>query len=193
MKINPSDGVIRRIDDLGRIVLPKDMRKHLRIRENDPVSVQAHVDCDGRPYLILTANSPCFRREDGVRLVKDIAKFMPSTCLVAVIPEWEAPFVMNGSVEAKGNKITASDISRELPLKLFNDEFRHTTANQLLTVEDVELSGGKHCSFTGMILCTEADIHSVVGVFHSEPLTPTCQECLHCGLTVFLSSLKAIC
>ena len=29
-------GIVRRIDDLGRIVLPKEIRKTLRINEGDP-------------------------------------------------------------------------------------------------------------------------------------------------------------
>lgn len=29
-------GIVRRIDDLGRIVIPKEIRRTLRIRETDP-------------------------------------------------------------------------------------------------------------------------------------------------------------
>ena len=29
-------GVVRRVDDLGRIVIPKEIRRTLRIREGDP-------------------------------------------------------------------------------------------------------------------------------------------------------------
>lgn len=29
-------GIIRRIDDLGRIVIPKEIRKTMHIRESDP-------------------------------------------------------------------------------------------------------------------------------------------------------------
>ena len=29
-------GIVRRIDDLGRVVIPKEIRKTLRIREGDP-------------------------------------------------------------------------------------------------------------------------------------------------------------
>ena len=29
-------GIVRRVDDLGRIVIPKEIRRTLRIREGDP-------------------------------------------------------------------------------------------------------------------------------------------------------------
>ena len=32
-------GIIRRIDDLGRVVIPKEVRRQLRIREGDPLEL----------------------------------------------------------------------------------------------------------------------------------------------------------
>ncbi len=32
-------GIIRRVDDLGRIVIPKEMRRYLRIKEGDPLEI----------------------------------------------------------------------------------------------------------------------------------------------------------
>lgn len=32
-------GIVRRIDDLGRIVVPKEIRRTLRIREGDPLEI----------------------------------------------------------------------------------------------------------------------------------------------------------
>ena len=32
-------GIVRRIDDLGRVVIPKEIRKTLRIREGDPLEI----------------------------------------------------------------------------------------------------------------------------------------------------------
>ena len=31
-------GIVRRIDDLGRVVIPKEIRRTLRIREGDPLA-----------------------------------------------------------------------------------------------------------------------------------------------------------
>ncbi|MBT9176672.1 MAG: Stage V sporulation protein T [Firmicutes bacterium] len=38
-------GIVRRIDDLGRVVIPKEIRRTLRIREGDPLEI--YVDRDG--------------------------------------------------------------------------------------------------------------------------------------------------
>ena len=32
-------GVVRRIDDLGRVVIPQEIRKTLRIKEGDPLEI----------------------------------------------------------------------------------------------------------------------------------------------------------
>lgn len=32
-------GIVRRIDDLGRVVIPKDIRRTLAIREGDPLEI----------------------------------------------------------------------------------------------------------------------------------------------------------
>lgn len=32
-------GIVRRIDDLGRVVIPKEIRRTLRIREGDPLRI----------------------------------------------------------------------------------------------------------------------------------------------------------
>jgi len=40
-----STGMIRRIDDLGRVVIPKEIRKHLDIREGDPLEI--FIESDG--------------------------------------------------------------------------------------------------------------------------------------------------
>ncbi len=39
-------GIVRRIDDLGRIVIPKEIRRTLRIREGDPLQITL-LECGG--------------------------------------------------------------------------------------------------------------------------------------------------
>ena len=47
-------GIVRRIDDLGRVVVPKEIRKTLRIREGDPLEI--FTDREGK--IILKKYSP---------------------------------------------------------------------------------------------------------------------------------------
>ena len=56
-------GVVRRIDDLGRIVIPKEFRRQMRIQEGDPLELCV-CDCEERfgvlfvPYRALECNFP---------------------------------------------------------------------------------------------------------------------------------------
>ncbi len=47
-------GIVRRIDDLGRVVIPKEIRRNLRIREGEPLEI--FVDREGE--IILKKYSP---------------------------------------------------------------------------------------------------------------------------------------
>lgn len=49
-------GVVRRIDDLGRVVIPKEIRKTLRIKEGDPLETtleQLRIIADSLKMLAL--------------------------------------------------------------------------------------------------------------------------------------------
>lgn len=37
-------GIVRRIDDLGRVVIPKEIRRTMRIREGDPLEIYTNSD-----------------------------------------------------------------------------------------------------------------------------------------------------
>ena len=47
-------GIVRRIDDLGRVVVPKEIRRVLRIREGDPLEI--YTNSSGE--IILKKYSP---------------------------------------------------------------------------------------------------------------------------------------
>lgn len=38
-------GIVRRIDDLGRVIIPKDIRRSLKIREGDPLEIFIENNC----------------------------------------------------------------------------------------------------------------------------------------------------
>ena len=59
-----STGIVRNVDELGRIVVPKEIRKKMGIASSDPVEI--YVDGD---KIILTKYLPCCSfcaSEDGV-------------------------------------------------------------------------------------------------------------------------------
>jgi AbrB family looped-hinge helix DNA binding protein len=52
MQMTKSTGIVRRIDELGRVVIPKEIRKRLKIKDNEPLEI--FVSDDGavcfKPY-----------------------------------------------------------------------------------------------------------------------------------------------
>ena len=48
-KMMKATGIVRRIDDLGRIVIPKEIRRTLHIRESDPLEI--FTDREGQVIL----------------------------------------------------------------------------------------------------------------------------------------------
>ena len=63
-------GIIRRIDDLGRVVIPREIRRSLKIREGDPLEI------------LIEKNCVCFKKysalglfsEDILRVAQDMAQ-----------------------------------------------------------------------------------------------------------------------
>lgn len=55
-------GIVRRIDDLGRVVVPKEIRRTLRIREGDPLEIfvarEGEVILKNTLRLMSLVNSP---------------------------------------------------------------------------------------------------------------------------------------
>ena len=72
-------GIVRRIDELGRIVIPKEIRRTLRIREGDPLEI--YTDREGG--VILKKYSPI---GELTALAEDFAEVLSTnlgvTCLI---------------------------------------------------------------------------------------------------------------
>ena len=53
-----STGIVRRIDDLGRVVIPKEVRRTMRIKEGDPLE------------LFMDGEYVCFKRYDSCHPIR---------------------------------------------------------------------------------------------------------------------------
>lgn len=67
-----STGIIRNIDGLGRIVIPKELRRTLGIKEHDPLEIfTTDVGIEIRPYhagCICCGESNALSEVDGIRI-----------------------------------------------------------------------------------------------------------------------------
>lgn len=84
-------GIVRRIDDLGRVVIPKEIRRTLRIREGDPLEI--FVDRDGE--VILKKYSPIGELGD---FAKEYAESLyESTSHIALISDRDTIIAVAGA------------------------------------------------------------------------------------------------
>ena len=70
-------GIVRRIDDLGRVVIPKEIRRTMRIREGDPLEI--YTDREGE--VIFKKYSPIGELNS---FASQYAETMHKTCELAV-------------------------------------------------------------------------------------------------------------
>ncbi len=84
-------GIVRRIDDLGRVVIPKEIRRTLRIREGDPLEI--FVDRDGE--VILKKYSPIGELGDFAKEYAD--SLYEAVGLVALITDRDAVIAVSGA------------------------------------------------------------------------------------------------
>jgi AbrB family transcriptional regulator (stage V sporulation protein T) len=71
-------GIVRRIDDLGRVVIPKEIRRTMRIREGDPLEI--YTDREGE--VIFKKYSPI---GELAGFASQYADTLQKTCSMAVV------------------------------------------------------------------------------------------------------------
>lgn len=64
-----SSGIVRRIDELGRIVIPKEVRRALKIKEGDPLEIFRDND-----KLVLAKYAPADDKQDAVDTLREWLK-----------------------------------------------------------------------------------------------------------------------
>ena len=105
-------GIVRRIDDLGRIVIPKELRRTLRIRESDPIEIFSGREGE----IILKKDSPI--GEISV-FAKQYAESLAQVSGRAALITDRDQFI---AVAGGFRTFLGKSISKELEIKLENRE-----------------------------------------------------------------------
>ena len=110
-------GVVRRIDDLGRVVIPKEIRKTLRIKEGDPLEI--FTDKEGE--VILKKYSPIGElSEFATEYAETLAK---TTGHIACITDKDTVIAVSGGAK---KEYLEQSISDELE-KILEDKENYTS------------------------------------------------------------------
>lgn len=101
-------GVVRRIDDLGRIVIPKEIRRVLRIRESDPLEI--YTDREGE--IILKKYSPV---KEMSSFAKQYAESLSqSTGAIAAIADRDQMIAVSGGMKQLVGKSLTEELEEAM-------------------------------------------------------------------------------
>ena len=118
-------GVVRRIDDLGRIVIPKEIRKTLRIKEGDPLEI--FTDKEGE--VILKKYSPIGElSEFATGYAETLAK---TTGHIACITDKDTVIAVSGGSK---KEFLEQDLSKELEQLLEDKEIYTSKENNDVSI-----------------------------------------------------------
>ena len=147
-------GIVRRIDDLGRVVIPKEIRKTLRIKEGTPMEI--YTDREGQ--IILKKYSPIGELNTFAR--EYVEALVQTTGLAACITDRDLIVAASGS---GSRELEGKEISAELDEIIAGREGKFIDGNGR---EKMSLVSGGEDSFCGKmiqpILCASDAIGSVI-------------------------------
>lgn len=107
-------GIVRRIDDLGRVVIPKEIRRTLKIRESEPLEI--FTDRNGE--IILKKYSPIGEFSSGAQQLADAAA---KTCgKLFCICDQEQVVAAAGP---ENKKYQGKSLSKAMEQRLFDRDF----------------------------------------------------------------------
>lgn len=145
-------GIVRRIDDLGRVVVPKEIRRTLRIREGDPLEI--YTSAEGS--IVLKKYSPIVELSE---FAEEFSRVLESTLNVtAIICDKEMVIAASG-IDKK--QYHSRKISKQLEIAM---EKRIPQLNQaeIIPVFESEEKEGIHAQFIRPILSDGFVIGAIV-------------------------------
>ena len=117
-------GIVRRVDDLGRIVIPKEIRRTLKIREGDPLEI--YTEKDGG--VIFRKYSPMGDLQDFASQICEAIGV--NTGLVAAVSDRDSIIALHG---APKRELMDKPNSQELDKLMENRKnYRYTPGDNLL-------------------------------------------------------------
>jgi len=172
-------GIVRRIDDLGRVVIPKEIRRTMRIREGDPLEI--YTDREGE--VIFKKYSPMGEMND---FASQYAETMHKTCGLAVaICDRDGVIACAGLPKREfHDKPLSEDLGRILEGRSL---YLHKKGDRKLSLTDGESEYHISCA---MPIITEGDVTGCVVSAVKEgdtPLGPETEAKLVQTAAVFLS------
>lgn len=146
-------GIVRRIDDLGRVVIPKEIRRTMRIREGDPLEI--YTDREGE--VIFKKYSPI---GELAGFASQYAETLYKTCgMAVVICDRDAVIACAGVPKKEYNDRKLSAEIEEIidSRTLYNIRSEHShisTGSERINV----IEGGSHYISCAMPILAEGDI-----------------------------------
>ena len=127
-------GIVRRIDDLGRVVIPKEIRRTLRIREGDPLEI--FVDREGE--VILKKYSPIGELGDFAKEYAD--SLHEALGHIACIADRDTIIAVAGAPKKEFiNKAIGSAVEKVMEDRkalIFNNPGKEPVSKDCMIVED---------------------------------------------------------
>ena len=140
-------GIVRRIDDLGRVVIPKEIRRTMRIREGDPLEI--FTDKDGE--LIFKKYSPIGELTDFAAQICDSMR--RSTDAIAAVCDRDAVIAVAGGAK---KELLDKPISNQLSeIMDARGTYRHDSGGSSLPVSAMD---DKFCLSVAAPVISEGDI-----------------------------------
>ncbi len=141
-------GIVRRIDDLGRVVIPKEIRRTMRIREGDPLEI--YTDRDGE--VIFKKYSPI---GEISQFAAQYAETLNKTCSLAVVICDRDTVIASAGLPKR--EYTDRKLSKELE-EIIESRALFTAVNEEIPV----VEGGQHYVSCAMPIISGGDITGCV-------------------------------
>ena len=145
-------GIVRRIDDLGRVVIPKEIRRTMRIREGDPLEI--FTDREGE--VIFKKYSPIGELNS---FASQYAETLHKTCELSVIITDRDTVIATAGVPKK--EYAEKKISADLEKITENRSlYQYKSGDRRLCI--IDEAGGGHFISCAMPIVSEGDVIGAV-------------------------------